>query len=182
MQRWQTRSEGKEKWFRNPERSTGQSQVTGRKLGKTKMKNETAICRESHFRGVLHFHEQWLTRLHLKSREKAGSRCLDLLLLQFLFQMSTLTSARKAHPQRGKQLMLKMQHPCDPCWHGRICMFCFKSALAWSCGQDTSPMFSSTPEEHLQVLLHLKGIQLMFPKIPQQSEPQGTYSTSMLLN
>lgn len=55
---WQTRREGKKKWFRNTERSTKRSQVTGRKLGKTKMKNETAICRESNFRSVLHFQEQ----------------------------------------------------------------------------------------------------------------------------
>lgn len=80
--RWQTRSKGKEKWFESTERRSAEgSQVTGRKLRKRKMKNETAICRESHFRGVLHFHEQLLTRLHLKSREKAGSRCLHLPLL-----------------------------------------------------------------------------------------------------
>lgn len=77
---------GRKKWFRNTDRSTEGSQVTGRKLGKTKMKNETAICRESNFRGVLYFYKQWLMRLHLKSREKTGSRCLDLLLLLFLFQ------------------------------------------------------------------------------------------------
>lgn len=70
----------------NQKTSTEGSQVTGRKLRKTKMKNETAICRESNFRGVLQFHEQWLTRLHLKSGGKAGSRWLDLLLLQFSFQ------------------------------------------------------------------------------------------------
>lgn len=122
-----------------------------------------------------------LTRLHLKSREKAGSRCLDLLLLQFLFQMSTLTSngVQEKHIHRE---MLNMQPPHDPCWHSRISMFCFNPALAWSCGQDTGPMFSSAPEEHLPVLLHLKGIQLMFPKIPQQSEPQGMYSKRTLLN
>lgn len=51
---WQTRSEGKEKWFDSTERrSTEGSQVTGRKLRKRKMKNETAISRESYFRDVL---------------------------------------------------------------------------------------------------------------------------------
>lgn len=76
---------GRKSGLETLERSTEGHQVTGRKLGKTKMKNETAIFRESNFRGVLHFHEQCLTRLHLKSREKAGSRCLGVLLLQFLF-------------------------------------------------------------------------------------------------
>lgn len=64
------------------------------------------------------------------------------------------------------------------------CMFCFNPALAWSCGQNTHVWFSakSTPEEHLPILLHLKRMQFMFPKVLQQSEPQRMYSKNVLLN
>lgn len=89
--------------------------------------------------------------------------------------MSTLASnaVQEKHIQRGNKLMLRTQHPYYPRWRGRIYMFCFKPALAWSCGQDTHSWLvgvKSTPAEHLPVWLHLKGTQLKFLKITQQSE------------
>lgn len=46
--------------------------------------------------------------------------------------------------------MLKMQHPHDPRWHGRLHVLP-QPTLAWSCGQNTCAWFSakSSPEELL---------------------------------
>lgn len=62
--------------------------MTGKKLRKRKVKNETAICRGNHFRGVLQLHEQLLMRLHLKSRQKVLASALAVVFVP----MSTLTS------------------------------------------------------------------------------------------
>lgn len=74
--------------------------------------------------------------------------------------------------------------PTWPMLARQVVCFASTQLLAWSCGQHNWAWFSanSTPAEHLPVLLHLEGIHLMLPKTPQQSEPQGMYSSSTLLN
>lgn len=89
---WQTRSEGNEKWFESTEgRSAEGSQVTGRKQRKRKMKIETSICRESCFKGVLHFQEQLLTRLYLV-KSKGRFQVLASALAVVFVPVSTLAS------------------------------------------------------------------------------------------
>lgn len=89
---WQTRSEGNEKWFESTEgRSAEGSQVTGRKQRKRKMKIETSICRESCFKGVLHFQEQLLTSLYLV-KSKGRFQVLASALAVVFVPVSTLAS------------------------------------------------------------------------------------------
>lgn len=125
---WQTRSEGK-KWFRNTERSTEGSQVTGRKLGKTKIKNETAISEvcctfmSDDLRDCTWSQEK---------RQAPGAWC------SFCFSVTFMSNAvQEKHIHREDNSWCWR---CSTCMThvGRVgCMFCFNPSFSLVLGQNT---------------------------------------------